>query len=95
MTNYEYTFTDEGDAVWALVEELYQSAYDINETRIDAAMEFLAQQHGIFLDQLDNGLNIKHTREPKLSERDKLFNYMVGYSRAQAEFMNRSGRHAK
>jgi len=84
----DHDFADTGDALWALVEELYQAENAFDSGRIDAAMDYLCLEHGISLGQLDGGLNAVHWNEqPRKREKRDLFNYMVGYTRAQAEFM--------
>lgn len=82
----ERDFEDAGDAVWALVEELYQSENAFDSNRIDAAMDYLCFEHRISLAELNGGLNAVHYNEHK-SKRSQsdLFNYMIGYTRAHSE----------
>jgi len=82
-----YDFDNVGEAVWALVEELYQAENAFDSNRIDVAMDYLCLEHGISLGQLDGGLNAVHYNNLKSKrERSDLFNYMAGYTRAQAEY---------
>jgi hypothetical protein len=51
------------DAVFSLVEELYQAKNAINEERIHEAMKALCSRFGVPLYHIeDYDLNIKHTR---------------------------------
>lgn len=54
---------DVGEAIYALLEELYQSGDSINERRIDAAAFYLCDISGIDKSILDGSLSVVHWKD--------------------------------
>lgn len=66
-------FANVGEAVWALVEQLYQVENDIDEEYIDEAMQYLCNSVGIDESELKNRLQVVHWRKA-LPKQSPLFN---------------------
>ena len=80
-------FANVGEAVWALVEQLYQAENGIDEGYIDEAMQYLCNQVGIDEAELKNRLQVVHWR--KALPKSPLFNSFADltFDYAQAKKM--------
>lgn len=77
-------FRNVGDAVFAILEQLYNSANAIDEKMLDAAALFLSRELLLdYEDIIDEGLCVEHWKQkrPCKGSGDDLFKWFAGYTR--------------
>lgn len=80
-------FKNVGDAVFAILEQLYNSANAIDEKVLDAAALFLSREHLLdYEDEIQEGLCVMHWKQSRMCKgSDDLFKWFAGYTRAVVE----------
>lgn len=81
-------FKDVGDAVFSILEQLYNSANAIDEKTLDAAALFLSRE--LLLDyeaEIEEGLCVQHWKQsrPCKGSDDGLFKWFAGVTREMVE----------